>query len=355
MASPIPVVSSDRAPIKRRANGELLHAYITRFPEKRVLVLGDMVADEYIVGRPARISREAPVLVLHHSDEFICPGGAANVAFNIASLGAQTHVVGVVGSDINGRRLIDRLCDLGIDTSGIFVDDKRTTATKTRIIGRGSQEVQQQIVRIDRVSPAPLDDLLSKRMIDFVSSLLPTIDAVLISDYENGVISPMVVSACLPEARRHEVMVTVDSHGDLFRFKGATVATPNQPEAEATLHRTIDGIDDLEQAGSELLNGMQATAVLLTRGSEGMSLFTADSASPVHLHPSNLKEVFDPTGAGDTTSAVFTLALLSGASIIEAAILSNLAAGEVVKRLGAATISQQELAAAVTAGLPLDY
>ncbi|HZT96166.1 MAG TPA: PfkB family carbohydrate kinase, partial [Chloroflexota bacterium] len=193
-----------------------------------------------------------------------------------------------------------------------------------------------------------LDDAVSDRMVEFLRTRLDSVDAVVVSDYENGVINPRLVRTVLPGEGERELMVAVDSHGDLFRFRGATVATPNQPEAEATLHRQIDSLAELENAGDELLRGMEAEAVLITRGSEGMSLFTSEQA-PLHLPPSNLREVFDPTGAGDTTCAVFALALLSGASHRDAALLSSVAAGEVVKRLGATALNRQELAAAFEA------
>lgn len=315
---------------------------LSEFAGKRVLVLGDMVADEYIVGRPARISREAPVLVLHHSDEFVRPGGAANVAYNLAALGATTVVAGVIGQDQSGDRLKDALSQLGIDTSGLLTEEDRRTATKTRVIGRGTQEIQQQIVRVDRVDESELKERTSSRLIAEVNDALSEVDAVVISDYENGVISPKVLESCLPAAAKKGVMVTVDSHGDLFRFRGATIATPNQPEAEATLGRHIDDLATLEKAGQDLLTGMDASGILLTRGSEGMSLFEREQPA-VHIAPTNKREVFDPTGAGDTTCAVFTLALLSGARMLDAARLSNLAAGEVVKKLGAATVTVQDL------------
>jgi rfaE bifunctional protein kinase chain/domain len=322
-------------------SGDLV-SRLSSFGRKKVLVLGDMVADEYIIGRPTRISREAPVLVLHHSQDFVRPGGAANVAYNLAALGASTAVAGVIGKDSSGDRLKQALVQLGIDTSGLLTEGGRRTATKTRVVGGGTQEIQQQIVRIDRVDVSDLDHDTSRQLISLVEEALGQVDAVVISDYENGVISPKVVESCLPAARERGVLVAVDSHGDLFRFQGATVATPNQPEAEATLGRQLGDQADLERAGQELLDGMDASGILLTRGSQGMSLFERNSAA-LHIPPSNLREVFDPTGAGDTTCAVFTLALISGATMSDAAILSNLAAGEVVKKLGAAAVSIDDL------------
>lgn len=338
------VLSSETLVLQRDVSS--LAGYVRGFGGKRVLVIGDMVADEYIVGKPARISREAPVLVLHHSEEFLCPGGAANVAYNLAALGAETYVAGVIGDDVTGAQLTRQLMDLNIGAEGLLTDPDRPTATKTRVVGRGEQEIQQQIVRIDRVDTSNLEDSLSGKLVDAIHSLLPRVDGIVISDYENGVISPGVLEAILPLAKQNDLVIAVDSHGDLFRFKGVTVATPNQPEAEATLHRHIESQADLEQAGDDLIQGMGARGVLLTRGSKGMSLFEQNEP-PYHLPPANLKEVFDPSGAGDTACAVFTLALLAGASMRDAAVLSNIAAGEVVKKLGAATIGAADLEEAV--------
>jgi len=315
---------------------------IGRFEGKRVLVVGDMILDEYIVGRPARISREAPVLVLHHSEQFACPGGAANVAYNLVTLGAKVQVAGVIGEDLVGEQFRQTLTGLGIDTAGLVIHGGRATATKTRVVGRGDQEIQQQIVRVDRVDTSALDATAAAELLTFVRDALPSIDALLISDYENGVISAEVLNEALPAARNRNLVVSVDSHGDLYRFKGITVATPNQPEAEATLGRPIASTEDLELAGEELRRGMDAQGILITRGSQGMSLFERDHP-PRHLAPTNVREVFDPTGAGDTACAVSTLALLAGGSMFEAAQLSNVAAGEVVKKLGAATLTAADL------------
>lgn len=321
---------------------------IAAFRDKRVLVIGDMVHDEYIVGQPYRISREAPVLVLLHSEEFVRPGGAANVAHNLAALGARTHVAGVIGDDPRGRELRTALQSSSIEVEALVVDESRCTATKTRVVGRGSQEMQQQIVRIDRVDRSHISSSVSTDLIRVIEGHLDEVDAVVISDYENGVISPEVIDHVLPSARKRNLITVVDSHGDLFRFKGVTAATPNQPEAEATLGRSIHSTAELESGGEELREGMAAEAVLLTRGSHGMSLFEAHRP-PLHLGPTNLREVFDPTGAGDTACAVFTLALLAGSAMSDAAVLSNIASGEVVRKLGAATISPAVLGALVGA------
>jgi D-glycero-beta-D-manno-heptose-7-phosphate kinase len=326
-----------------------LPSLIDRFRGKRVLVVGDMVADEYIVGRPSRISREAPVLILLHSDSFIRPGGATNTAYNLSSLGARTSVIGAIGDDEMGGRLRTTLEREGIETSCLLVDPSRPTSTKTRIVAKGTQEVQQQIVRVDRVDTTPVGPPHRDTMIDSLRHALATFDAILIADYENGLISPELIQACLPLARHHSVPVIVDAHGGLFRFRGITAATPNQPEAASTLGMTIETQDDLERAGHQLLAGMDAESILITRGSEGVALFERDSP-PYHLPVAmdSSQRVVDPNGAGDTVAAVFTLAILAGATMRQAAFLGNLAGGQVVQRLGAATMTRDELHAALS-------
>ncbi|HEX6509648.1 MAG TPA: PfkB family carbohydrate kinase [Chloroflexota bacterium] len=313
-----------------------------------MLVLGDMVADEYLIGRPARISREAPVLILHHAESLIRPGGATNTASNLSALGSWVRVVGTIGADEMGERLRLALDRTGVDTSGLLMDAERPTSTATRVVAKGVQEVQQQIVRIDRIDRSPVEGELRKRMIDAVCSAIPEVDALLISDYENGVISQEVLDVCLPEAHRHGTMIIVDSHGDLFRFRGVTAATPNQPEAEGTLSKQISSESELRIAGEALLDGMQAGGVLITRGSEGIALF--ERGELPYIAPASVRndwEVVDPTGAGDTVAAVFTLALASGASMRDAAHLANVAGGEVVRKVGAATVAPHELISAL--------
>lgn len=307
-----------------------------------------MVADQYLVGRPARISREAPVLILHYTDDFVRPGGATNTAYNVCTLGAHTRVVGIIGDDEMGRKLTQALRDLCISTDGLIVDPNRPTSTKTRVLARGVQEVQQQIVRIDRIDMSAISGPLRDRMIEAASRALEEVDILILSDYEYGVISQEVIDECLPRARRRGLVVTVDSHGDLFRFRGVTAATPNQPEAELTLGMTIRDDDDLDSAGHALLSGMEAQAVLITRGSEGLALFEPNR--PTFKLPVTVADdlqVVDPTGAGDTVCAVFTLAVAGGATFREAAYLGNVAGGEVVRRLGAATLTREELGAAL--------
>ncbi len=327
---------------------ERLLASIAAFGGKRILVVGDMVADEYVVGTPERISREAPVLVLTHQDQYTVPGGATNPGVNARMLGAEVYLAGVVGDDVSGSHLRARLSDYGIHQAGLVSEPSRPTSTKTRILAGGMQVVQQQIVRVDRIDQTELGDNCVSQIVGYLGDVLPTVDAVIISDYENGVINPAIIEATVPAAREMGKVVIVDSHGDFARFQGVTALTPNQPEAEGALGIRISDRTSLERAGKLLLDQTGAQGVLITRGSEGMSLFEHDSA-PIHIQASNLTEVFDPTGAGDTVAATFTLALVAGASMADAAVLANVAAGLVVRRIGCAANTPDELASAVRA------
>ncbi len=322
-----------------------LRALTSSFAGKRVLVIGDMVADEYMLGRPTRISREAPVLILDLDKDWTVPGGATNVGVNARSLEAQIFLAGVVGDDLPGGRLRKAIEDLGMHQEGLFTDHNRPTSTKTRILAGSPQIVQQHIVRLDRVDASEIAEPCRGKIVSYIKQMLSLVDAVVLSDYENGVISPYIIEACLPAAREMGKVVVADSHGDLFRFQGVTALTPNQPEAELTLGMTIHTEDQLNEAGRRLLEGSNAGGVLITRGSEGMSLFEAGQPPlhlPIHRLPLS-SEVVDTNGAGDTVAATFTLALTAGASMAEAAYLANAAAALVVRRLGCASNTPEEL------------
>ena len=318
---------------------------------QRLLVLGDMVADEQLVGRPATVAREAPVLVLEEVERTILPGGATNVAANAAALGAAVSVCGVLGDDAMGELLRERLRAAGIDVAGLVVDAARPTTTKTRIWAGGvQQQVQQLLLRVDRVIRQPVDgavlETLLSRLREGLRAVAAARGAVVMSDYENGVMHQTAVSEGIALAREAGAIVVADAHGDLLRFKGATALTPNQPEAEATLGRRITSPAELDRAGADLLAGSEAEAVLMTRGREGMALYT-HAGAPLQLPAQRREGVADPTGAGDTVAAVFTLALAAGGSSREAAVLANLAAGAVVAKVGTATVSADELLAVV--------
>jgi D-glycero-beta-D-manno-heptose-7-phosphate kinase len=334
--------------VKYRFDRDRLLALVRAFAAKRILVVGDLVADEYIIGAPLRVSREAPVLILGQRQHYTVPGGANNPGVNARTLGAEVFLCGVIGDDASGARLRRRLTDYAISLDGVFSEDGRPTTTKTRIFAGDSQLVRQQIVRVDVIDDSDLGDGCRDQMLGYLRAMIPTVDALILSDYETGVISPEIIETALPLAREAGKVIVVDAHGDLDRFQGVTALTPNQPEAEATLGRRIHTRDDLEAAGQELLAHTNAGGLLITRGSEGVSLFERDQP-PLHLPAFYHGEVADPTGAGDTVAATFTLALTAGATQTEAAILANVAAGLVIQRLGNATNSPEELMAAVRA------
>jgi rfaE bifunctional protein kinase chain/domain len=322
-----------------------LRSLLENFAGKRVLVIGDMVADEYLIGKPARISREAPVLILELNEERTVPGGANNVAVNARTLGADVYLTGVVGDDLPGKRLRKAISNLGMHQDGLFTDAERPTSTKTRVLAGSPQIVQQHIVRIDRVDTSDVREPCKGKILDYIRQVLPSIDAVVLSDYENGVISPDIIDLCIPMARQLNKIIVVDSHGSLFRFKGVTALTPNHPEAESTLGITINTLSELNLAGERLLEGCCAESVLITRGSEGMSLFQVGQP-PLHMPVYQLdhgSEIVDTNGAGDTVAATFTLALTAGASKAEAACLANAAAALVVRRLGNASNTPADL------------
>lgn len=325
---------------------ERLLRLLKDFRRLHILALGDMVADEYILGRPVRLSREAPLPVLEWVDRYVVPGGAANVARNARDLGASVAVAGVVGSDEPGRLLRERLVQTGIAVAGLIEEQGRPTSTKTRVIGGSSQIVSQQMARIDRVVRTEVAAETRSRLLGYLHQTIPTFDALIVSDYESGVISSEVLAAALPLARAHGLVIVVDAHGDLWRFKGISVATPNQDEASLAVGRELRTAEDVCEAGRELLRMMEARGVLVTRGSEGIAVIEADGACH-QLPAASPSEVRDVTGAGDTVAATVTLALAAGGSLLEAAQLGNLAASLVIRRLGAATATPEQLAAAV--------
>jgi rfaE bifunctional protein kinase chain/domain len=303
-----------------------------------------MVADEYIMGTPIKISREAPVLVLEQSRAFTVPGGATNPGVNARTLGAEVYLAGFVGDDPPGTRLRAALARFDVHQEGLFGEPGRPTSTKMRIIAGSPQQqiLQQQVVRVDRFDNSPIGQSCQDRIIDYVERITPEVDALIISDYDNGVITPAIIECCLTAAHQHGKVVVADSHGDLARFHGATALTPNEPEAAGSLGMRITDQSSLENAGAQLLARTNSQGVLITRGSDGMCLFERERA-PLYVPAANLGGVVDTTGAGDTVAATFTLALVAGAGMPEAAVLATIAAGQVVRQLGCATTTPDEM------------
>lgn len=321
---------------------KLLSQRAQRFPATRLLVLGDLFADEFLTGEVARISREAPVLILSHRSTRMVPGGAANAAANVASLGGQVEMLGVVGDDRQAEDLRAVLTERGVDVSGVVADRDRPTTTKTRISAASQQSVTQQIVRVDRESRAPVAPAVEARLLAHLEARLPHVHGVLISDYGNGVVTETMRERCMALAKDLGKPVIVDSQGDLRRFRGAAVVTPNQPEAEAVVGFPITDQAALERAGALLLEWTEADSVLVTRGAAGIAIFQGGRPT-VQIPAFNVSEVFDVTGAGDTVVGTLSLALLAGADAVEAAVLANLAASLVVRRFGTSTTNVDEL------------
>lgn len=315
---------------------------IEKFSQGSVLVVGDLVLDEMTYGVTERISREAPVLILSHDHTNIVLGAAGNAAHNVAKLGAKTGVAGVAGKDYYCTHLVDALEKAGITEEGLVHDESRPTSTKTRISGIANHSVTQQIVRIDRESSEPVSGDVEKALLDKITQLLPQFDAVILSDYALGVLTDAVIDHTMALAKKHGKIIAVDSQQELARFKGVTVLTPNQPEAESNVGFKLNTFEDVEKAGAELLRQTEADNILITLGGRGMAIFARDKEM-VHVPVFNHSEVFDVTGAGDTVIGTLTLALTVGADIVEAAVLGNLAASIVVRRFGAATTNPPEL------------
>lgn len=318
---------------------------INALSASKILVVGDCIIDEMIYGQSHRISREAPVIILKHKRSDIVLGGAANAAHNIAKLGTkQVSVVGLSGQDSYADQLKEALQRDGICAEGLITDPDRPTTTKTRISGIANHSVTQQILRIDRESSQPVSQHIETKLLDRLTDLVPAHDGILISDYGLGVITPKLIAHCLALKKKHNLILAVDSQQDLSAFYGATVVTPNQPEAEKNAGFLIESPESLTRAGKIIGEKTNADAVLITCGASGMCLFeNTQGTPPVKIPVFNRSEVFDVTGAGDTVISTLMLALSTGASFLEAAVLGNLAASLVVKRYGAATTSQAEL------------
>jgi rfaE bifunctional protein kinase chain/domain len=319
-----------------------LVGYLDHFSGVRVLVVGDLTLDEFMTGQVERLSREAPVLILRHEQTRRIPGGGANAVYNLAKLGANVTVAGFVGKDEQGEALRNIFATAGINTQGMLIDPNRPTVTKTRISGHARQSVTQQIVRVDRKSDDLPDLDLQLQLAAFIRQSLPHVDAVVCSDYGDGVLTAPVIEAALAHSR-----TVVDAQKDLHRYRGATVFTPNLPEAEQAVGYGIKDSTTLNQAGADLLQLTQAQCMLITRGEQGMSGFepTQPTEPSFHIPAFNRTDVFDVTGAGDTVVAALTLGLCAGASFQEAAILGNIAASLVVRQFGTATTTQQEIKA----------
>jgi rfaE bifunctional protein kinase chain/domain len=312
--------------------------YVDCFSAARVLVVGDIVLDHYIWGKVSRISPEAPVPIVNVTRESLLLGGATNVVNNIHSLGGLVSVCGVIGQDAAGKQLLHLLHEQGIRTDGLIVDSARPTTIKTRVIAHN-----QQVVRFDRETKERIERDTHRRIFDFVGKQLSEgLDAIVLSDYCKGVVTSGLVRDIVKLAKKHEVIVTVDPKVSHFgMYSGVTILTPNITEASIGSKIEIDSEQSLLKAGKLLIKRLKCDAVLITRGEQGMSLF--DHIGKVTHIPTVAREVFDVTGAGDTVISTLTLAMASGASMVDAARISNYAAGIVVGVVGTSTVKPEEL------------
>jgi rfaE bifunctional protein kinase chain/domain len=330
---------------------ERLLALIDGFSNRRILVVGDLIADEFIYGKVARVSREAPVLILKYDMTEMVAGGAGNAANNVAALGGRAWLAGIVGGDAEGTRLLASLHNQ-VDHRYVEHDRKYRTPVKTRILAGGVHSAKQQVVRIDRETGWPWAQAVSRAFVRKLTSVLGDCDAVLLSDYGSGLVTPALAAAVRAKlskrSRRRPVPVLLDSRYRLLDFKGLTACTPNQSEVEQALGIDIeDDADALERAGRTLLDRTAMNVVLVTRGSRGMALFQPRQET-IHVPIFGSDEIADVTGAGDTVIAAFGLALTAGASFYEAALLANYAGGLVAMKRGTATVSARELSEAVS-------
>ncbi len=315
---------------------------INRFSSRKILVVGDLIADEFLYGQISRVSREAPVLVLEYQDLIRLPGGAANAAYNLLDLGCKVKIVGTVGQDDAGKDLIRILKEKGADVRAVSRNRSYTTPIKTRILAGAHHSASQQVVRLDRLSnsipPSPLGR-------NYLNSDLQMADGIILSDYGYGTIVPPLPPGINNTAKGKPVVV--DSRFKMSEFLEVTSITPNITELEAALGISI-GADTqlLHRTAEQVLNNQRLSCLLVTQGRFGMTLFEPNKA-PLHIPVYGSDEVADVTGAGDTVIAVFTLALACGAIPEHAARLANYAGGIVVMKRGTATVTQDELLAAV--------
>ncbi len=320
-----------------------LLAILDRFRRQKVVMLGDLVADESIYGEIARVSREAPVLILKQREKQVTPGGGANAVNNLADLGARVIPVGVVGDDEAGEALLRYFCEKQISIRHVVRLRHRLTPTKTRILGGVTHWQRQQIVRVDREPTQPLAPGVRASLTRAAAALLSVSTGVLVSDYGYGTTNAQEVDFLRRRIGPKPLPITIDSRYDLVTYKHLTAATPNEPEVEAVFGQSIgNDLERLHALGRKFLRRQALQALLVTRGRDGMALFEPRRA-PRHLPIFGSEEAVDVTGAGDTVIAAFTLALAAGASFLHAALLANCAGGIVVMKRGTATVRLSEM------------
>ena len=319
----------------------LIEAIRNRFSERRVVVVGDVVADQFLHGTIARVSREAPVFILDHDETDTRPGGAANAAANVKSLGGTAVLVGLVGNDQNGELLKQSLGQAGVDCGSLVEDDRIQTTTKVRVLAGQQYALRQQVIRIDYANRSGIDDEMVERLAESFSAACDNVDAIIISDYNYGAAHPQVFELARRHSEEKQIPLLIDSRFRLGLFPGATGATPNQEEVEQIL-----GHEFSDDGCSALRERLGYRALLVTSGNRGMTLFE-DGTMSRHFEAIGSKDPVDVTGAGDTVIGAFALGLASGLSFAEAAEVANHAGGIVVMKRGTATVTSAELIASL--------
>lgn len=310
---------------------------LDKWRNRRVLVVGDLILDHYVFGRTERISPEAPVPVIWADRQDFVGGGAVNVALNLMSLGAEVSLCGVVGNDHFGENLLSLIADRGIDVSLVFRDKERPTTLKTRILAQ-----HQQVVRVDWESKQYLHLNINRRILKFLREQINMFDGIIIEDYGKGVVNPALVKELVGLSKDNRKVITVDPKEEHFNYyKNVTALTPNMKEAQTAANKRMRSEEDIDDIARSVMNKLKPEALLMTMGEKGMRLFSRKEGK-YHI-PACALEVYDVTGAGDTVIAVFTMALMGGASFLNSAVVSNVAAGIVVGKLGAAVVSKDDI------------
>jgi len=320
---------------------ERLDSFFECFENKKILVVGDLMLDRYVEGTVNRISPEAPVPVVEVKTEFTRMGGAANVAYNLYSMKAIPILIGIVGEDDTGKLLTGLMHNLNFPTEHLLRSNQRPTVVKTRIIAD-----DQHIVRADRESKSPIDKELAEQLINTVEKTIDQADALIIQDYNKGLLTGDLITRVIEIAKTHQKIITVDPKFDnFFQYKSVTLFKPNRKETEQALGIRIDSVQDVENACNLLLARLNCNSILITLGEEGMCL--VESTGDVFRVPTKARKVHDVSGAGDTVISTLTLALSCGADLKEATTLANYAAGAVCGEVGVVPITPENLKMAI--------
>ncbi len=328
-------------------NKEQLVSYIKKLNEPKVLVIGDLAIDEMVYGNAERISREAPVLILLHSETKLILGAASNAAHNVSTLNnGKVSVIGVCGDDFQAGQLRETFENAKVNCGLLVVDPARKTTTKTRISGSITTSITQQIVRIDRQTNEMLSPEIEDEVLKQIERAVPEFDAIILSNYHIGTLTPKIIQETIRLANQYNKIIVVDAQRELEIYKNVTSMTPNLPDTQKSVGFSIENENDLQLAGDKLIEETNAKSVLITCGADGMFV-ARGHGNYTKIPVFNKSEVFDVTGAGDTVTAVYTLALAAGADPVYAAIIGNIAASLVVKQFGCATTTIDEILNAV--------